>query len=104
MVRNFTIALVAALVFGSVGIASARVLAPSTEHRALRRVDLSAAVLLPAQWPCEQPRNKPIPAGVHPVPELVIQAASLGSHASSLYAASLRTSKERPPLISRAMR
>jgi hypothetical protein len=29
MVRNFTIALVAALVFGSVGVASARVFAPS---------------------------------------------------------------------------
>ena len=34
MVRNFTTALIAALVLGSVGIASARVFAPSTEHRA----------------------------------------------------------------------
>ena len=32
MVRNFTTALIAALVLGSVGIASARVFAPSIEH------------------------------------------------------------------------
>ena len=60
MVRNFTTALIAALVLGSAGIASARV---RTEHRALRRVDLSAergAVLLSAQLALRAttPRNQ----------------------------------------------
>ena len=62
MVRNFTTALVAALVLGSAGIASAA----GTEHRALRRVDLSAergAVLLSAQLALRTttPRNKVTP-------------------------------------------
>jgi hypothetical protein len=56
MVRNFTTALVAALVLGSAGIASARGLGNDcrfrTEHGAFRQVDLSAergAVLLSAE-------------------------------------------------------
>jgi hypothetical protein len=60
MVRNFTTALVTALVLGSVGIASARVFAPSIEHWTSQSDE--PYCYLPS-WPCEQlaPHNKPIP-------------------------------------------
>jgi hypothetical protein len=61
MVRNFTTALVAALVLGSVGIASARVFAPRIEHYDRWTYPQSEELYcyLPS-WPCEQltPRNK----------------------------------------------
>ena len=49
MVRNFTTALIAALVLGSVGIASARVFAPSIEHYDGWLSAERGAVLLSAQ-------------------------------------------------------
>jgi hypothetical protein len=62
MVRNFTTALVAALVLGSAGIASARGLGNDcrfrTEHGAFRRWTYPQSeeryCYLPS-WPCEQP-------------------------------------------------
>ena len=61
MVRNFRTALVAALVLGSVGIASARVFAPSIEHWTYPQSEEPYCYL--PSWPCEQPaaHNKPIP-------------------------------------------
>jgi len=60
MVRNFTTALVAALVLGSVSIASARVFAPSIEHWNYPQSEEPYCYL--PSWPCEQPapHNKPI--------------------------------------------
>jgi hypothetical protein len=71
MVRNFTTALVAALVLASVGTASARpawemtrVFGPSIEHYDGWTFPQSEEpyCYLP-RWPCEQPasRNKPTP-------------------------------------------
>ena len=69
MVRNFTTALIAALVLGSAGIASAetaseRVFAPSIEHYDGWTYPQSEELYcyLPS-WPCEQPtpRNKLTP-------------------------------------------
>jgi hypothetical protein len=61
MVRNFTTALIAVLVLGSVGIASARVFAPSIE-RYDEWTYPQPYCYLPS-WPCEQsaPHNKPFP-------------------------------------------
>jgi hypothetical protein len=58
MVRNFTTALVAALVLGSAGIASAR--APSIEHYDGWTYPQSEEpyCYLPS-WPCEQPHQAP---------------------------------------------
>ena len=53
MVRNFTTALIAALVLGSVGIASARVFAPSIEHYDGWTYPQPYCCL--PSWPCEQP-------------------------------------------------
>jgi hypothetical protein len=60
MARNFTIPLVTVLVLGSVGIASARVFAPSIEHWTYPQSE-ELYCYLPS-WPCEQPAplNKPI--------------------------------------------
>ena len=54
MVRNFTTALVAALMLGSVGIASARVFAPGIEHYDAYPQSEEPYCYLPS-WPCEQP-------------------------------------------------
>ena len=61
MVRNFTAALVASLVLGSVGTASARVFAPSIKHWTYPQGEEPYCYL--PSWPCEQPapHNKPIP-------------------------------------------
>ena len=64
MVRNFTTALVAALMLGSVGIASARVFAPNIEHYdGLTYPQSEEPYCYLPSWPCEQPapRNKPTP-------------------------------------------
>ena len=53
MVRNFTTALIAALVLGSVGIASPRVFAPSIEHYDGWTYPQPYCYL--HSWPCEQP-------------------------------------------------
>jgi hypothetical protein len=55
-ISNFTTALVAALVLGSVGIASARVFAPSIEHFPHGE---EPYCYLPI-WPCEPPHSKAI--------------------------------------------
>ena len=56
MVRNFTIALVAALVLGSVGIASARVFAPSIEsYDGSTYPQREEPYCYLPGWPCEQP-------------------------------------------------
>jgi hypothetical protein len=64
MVRSFTTALVAALVLGSLGIASARVFAPRIEHQDGWTYPQSEEpyCYLPS-WPCEQltPRNRLTP-------------------------------------------
>ena len=58
MVRNFTTALVAALVLGSAGIASAR--APSIEYYDVWTYPQNEEpyCYLPS-WPCEQPHQAP---------------------------------------------
>jgi hypothetical protein len=53
MARNFTMPLVTVLVLGSVGIASARVFAPSIEHWTYPQSE-ELYCYLPS-WPCEQP-------------------------------------------------
>jgi hypothetical protein len=57
MVRNFTTALAAALVFGLAGIASAR--APSIEHYDVWTYPQNEEpyCYLPS-WPCEQPHGE----------------------------------------------
>ena len=58
MVRNFTTPLVTALVLGSVGLASARIFAPSIEHWTYQQSE-GLYCYLPS-WPCEQPTPRNI--------------------------------------------
>ena len=55
MVRNVTTALVAALVLGSAGIASAR--APSIEHYVWTYPQSEEQYCYLPSWPCEQPHR-----------------------------------------------